>query len=341
MPSSQMPPSDKNNLNTQTTSTSFVLTPTWLDTSKIATTTDAKSPHLQRLIQQIQAHTLQTAANGIQDKLPIAANTLTLALSSLRVARFVSQLNWQGQPKNPDTQNNLDGNLPTQILHRLIDSPITHAAVLVAITNEAKPRLLLTRRAAHINAHAGEVAFAGGKYEAADSNNVMTALRESYEETALQPHTVKLIGQLPVQLSRSGLSVRPIVAMIDPPTQATALVAEPNEIARIFWADLDTLITQPTQNYQISYQIAGKPLRLSTPCWQIDGETLWGLTGRMTASLLEIGFDRKIDWYYRADNLPAGLYKLYRFAKKRTQRVTGYVSSAKNKVSKNNAHKRK
>jgi len=25
---------------------------------------------------------------------------------------------------------------------------------------------------------------------------------------------------------------------------------------------------------------------------------VWGLTGRITASLLEMGFDRQIDWYF-------------------------------------------
>ena len=37
-------------------------------------------------------------------------------------------------------------------------------------------------------------------------------------------------------------------------------------------------------------------------CLQVDGETVWGLTGRVIASLLETGFDRQLDWYYRIQN---------------------------------------
>lgn len=38
-----------------------------------------------------------------------------------------------------------------------------HAAVLIAITNEPDPKVLLTRRSAYLNSHAGEVSFPGGK----------------------------------------------------------------------------------------------------------------------------------------------------------------------------------
>ena len=66
------------------------------------------------------------------------------------------------------------------------------------------------------------------------------------------------------------------------------------EIARLFWADLATLIHQPTIDY--AYDL-GRQVMVS-PSFIIDGETVWGFTGRITASLLEIGFDRQIDWYF-------------------------------------------
>ncbi len=186
--------------------------------------------------------------------------------------------------------------LSSQILNELHQTPIADASILVAITNEAKPRLLLTRRAANLTSHAGEVCCAGGKFEHGDGNNVVTALREACEETALSPSRVNIIGQLPPQLSKSGLSVRPIVALVDPDL---ILVPELGEIARIFWADFGTLIQQPLTEYQIRYPIQGVPTTLVTPSFLVDGETVWGLTGRVIASLLEVGFDREFDWYYR------------------------------------------
>lgn len=186
-----------------------------------------------------------------------------------------------------------------RVLNMLYQTPIADASILVAITNEPRPKLLLTRRAIHMNSHAGEVSCAGGKYEIGDGNNVVTALREACEETALPPNKVQLLGQLPIQTSKSGMSVRPIVALIAPDL---VLVPDQGEISRIFWADFETLITQPTVEYRVRYTMQAQTSTLLTPSWEIDGETVWGLTGRVLASLLETGFDRQLDWYYHIQN---------------------------------------
>ncbi|MDN3453083.1 MULTISPECIES: CoA pyrophosphatase [unclassified Psychrobacter] len=186
-----------------------------------------------------------------------------------------------------------------RVLDSLYQTPIADASILVAITHERRPKLLLTRRAAHMNSHAGEVSCAGGKYEIGDGNNVVTALREACEETALPPNKVQLLGQLPIQTSKSGMSVRPIVALIAPDL---LLVPEAGEISRIFWADLELLVTQPTVEYEIEYKMQEQTATILTPSWQVDGETVWGLTGRVIANLLETGFDRQLEWYYRVEN---------------------------------------
>ncbi len=184
-----------------------------------------------------------------------------------------------------------------QILDTLTQTDIADASVLIVLTDEAEPKLMLTRRAGHLNAHAGEVSFAGGKHEASDGNNVVTALRETCEETALPPSKVKLLGQLPPQTSKAGLSVRPIVALADPDV---IYVPELGEIERIFWADLATLIDAPTQDYKFEYTQGEQTATLVTLSWLIDSEVVWGLTGRILADLLKVGFDREIDWYLRA-----------------------------------------
>lgn len=186
-----------------------------------------------------------------------------------------------------------------RVLDSLYQTPIADASILVAITHERRPKLLLTRRAAHMNSHAGEVSCAGGKYEIGDGNNVVTALREACEETALPPNKVQLLGQLPIQTSKSGMSVRPIVALIAPDL---LLVPEAGEISRIFWADLESLVTQPTVEYEIEYKMQEQTATILTPSWQVDGETVWGLTGRVIANLLETGFNRQLEWYYRVEN---------------------------------------
>lgn len=193
-----------------------------------------------------------------------------------------------------------------RILESLYQTPIADASVLVAITNEAQPKLLLTRRAAHMTSHAGEVSCAGGRYETQDGNNVVTALREACEETALPPSKVQIIGQLPIQTSKSGMSVRPIVALIEPDL---VLVPEVGEIARIFWADFEALITQPIIEYAIDYTMLGQTATIVTPSWEVEGEVIWGLTGKLLASLFKTGFDRELDWYYRMQDTGVALQR--------------------------------
>ncbi|GAA0808723.1 NUDIX hydrolase [Psychrobacter piscatorii] len=200
---------------------------------------------------------------------------------------------------SPAMSESGDTSQSTRILDSLYQTPIADASILVAITHERKPKILLTRRAAHMNSHAGEVSCAGGKHEIGDGNNVVTALREACEETALPPNKVQLLGQLPIQTSKSGMSVRPIVALIAP---GLVLVPEVGEISRIFWADLESLVNQPTVEYAVEYKMQEQTATILTPSWQVDGETVWGLTGRVIANLLETGFDRQLEWYYRVEN---------------------------------------
>ena len=61
------------------------------------------------------------------------------------------------------------------------------AGVLVGLTDEAEPRVVLGRRAAHLSLHPGEIAFPGGKREVEDASPWQTAAREAGEEVGLAP----------------------------------------------------------------------------------------------------------------------------------------------------------
>lgn len=232
------------------------------------------------------------------DELSVAVPTL-IRYPTLRTLAERVQHETLNAVTNPAPYSDQNTSYSARVLDSLYQTPIADASVLVAITHERRPKLLLTLRAAHMNSHAGEVSCAGGRHERGDGNNVVTALREACEETALPPNKVQLLGQLPIQTSKSGMSVRPIVALIAPDL---VLVPELGEISRIFWADFETLLTQPTVEYAVEYTMQEKTATMLTPSWQVDGETVWGLTGRVIASLLETGFDRQLEWYYRIQN---------------------------------------
>lgn len=164
-----------------------------------------------------------------------------------------------------------------------------HAAVLIAITDESNPKVLLTRRSAYLSNHAGEVSFPGGKRDPQDTSNIVVALREAYEETALNPFDVQLIGDLPMQKARNGMLVKPIVGLIPPKVQ---LVPQPTEIDRIFFASLRHLLeTKPTP-----YEVRFAQQSLYFPSMRVENEVVWGLTARMLISLFQYGLDYKKDW---------------------------------------------
>lgn len=171
------------------------------------------------------------------------------------------------------------------------------AAVLIAITKEDNPKVLLTRRSKHLNQHAGEVSFPGGKRDPEDISNIAVALREAHEETALNPYDVELIGDLPMQQSKSGLTVKPVVGLI--PAQIE-LVAQPTEIDRIFFASLRELMETPTQPHAVQYQ----QQTLYFPSMHVEEEVVWGLTARMLVSLFKYGLKYDKEWPFLLNTAP-------------------------------------
>lgn len=175
-----------------------------------------------------------------------------------------------------------------------------HAAVLVAITDELEPRILLTRRAAHMNHHAGEVSFPGGRREPGDTSNIVVALREAQEETGLNPFEVDLLGDLPIQKSKAGLIVRPVVGLIRPDVN---LVAQPTEIDRIFFVRLIDLLQTNPEPYAVQFQ----QQTLYFPSLRLDGEIVWGLTARILINLFQYGLNQPKEWPLLM-NAPESIY---------------------------------
>ena len=176
------------------------------------------------------------------------------------------------------------------------------SAVLIAITQEVQPKVLLTRRSMQLSQHAGEVSFPGGKRDPSDTSNIVVALREAHEETALNPFDVKLLGDLPIQRARSGLSVKPLVGLIPARVE---LIAKPTEIDRIFFAPLQHLIDSPPLPYEV--RLARQSLYF--PSMQVESEIVWGLTARMLISLFQYGLGHQKHWPFLVNPPHFGLSK--------------------------------
>ena len=121
------------------------------------------------------------------------------------------------------------------------------AAVLVPIIRRPAPTVLLTQRADHLNHHAGQVSFPGGRVEAADTGPVDTALRETEEEVGLHRSFVDVVGALDTYETGTGFSITPIVGFV---RTGFDLILQEEEVAEAFEVPLDFILDQ--NNHQLN-----------------------------------------------------------------------------------------
>ena len=96
------------------------------------------------------------------------------------------------------------------------EQPIRPAAVLIPVVDHPQPTVLLTQRSAHLNEHAGQISFPGGKIDATDASPLDAALREAFEEVGLKREFIDPIGYLDLYATGFGFRILPTVARVRP-----------------------------------------------------------------------------------------------------------------------------
>lgn len=154
------------------------------------------------------------------------------------------------------------------------------AAVLFPIVERAAGRtVLLTRRTAHLNQHAGQISFPGGGVEEGDASPLETALRETEEEIGLARRHVEILGYLPEYRTGTGFSVIPVVALVRPPF---FLNPDPFEVAEVFEVPLAFLL-DPANHQRHSAHLRGALRHFFAMPWR--DYFIWGATAGMIRSL--------------------------------------------------------
>jgi 8-oxo-dGTP pyrophosphatase MutT (NUDIX family) len=156
------------------------------------------------------------------------------------------------------------------------------AAVLVPLIDRAGGMsVLLTRRTAHLSAHAGQIAFPGGRIEVDDFDAIAAALRETEEEVGLARERVSVIGRLDTYVTGTGFEITPIVGLVAPPF---VLVLDPYEVAEAFEVPLAFILDR--RNHQRIERAVGKRSR----CFFVlpfEGRNIWGATAGILVNLAE------------------------------------------------------
>ena len=154
---------------------------------------------------------------------------------------------------------------------------VVPSAVLVTLTADEVPFIILTRRSAHLKKHAGQISFTGGRVDESDRDLTHTALREAHEEIGLKSDAVSLCGFLPDMLTGTGYRITPVVAQTALSYQALAptLVANPHEVDEILSVPVSLALN--VENYD-SFLREDKDV--SWRSWRLtsQGHVIWGAT---------------------------------------------------------------
>src|SRR5438477_9842324 len=160
------------------------------------------------------------------------------------------------------------------------DREIRSAAVLVPVVKRKHGlTVLFTRRTAHLNDHAGQISFPGGRSEPGDADAAETALREAAEEIGLAAAQVEVLGDLPEYVTVTGYRVTPVVGLVTPPLD---LRPDPFEVAEIFEVPLAFLL-EPANHLRNSVTQEGKLRRYYAMPYR--NYYIWGATAGMLMNL--------------------------------------------------------
>ena len=162
-------------------------------------------------------------------------------------------------------------------------APFRPAAVLVPLLRvQFDWHILMTKRAAHLAHHAGQISFPGGKMEPFDTSPVEAALREAFEEIQLTPGLVQVVGLLDRVLSPAGFLVQPVVGIVRGENALDSLVSDPAEVDLIFTLPLKHL-ADPDNFRLVRRETDGR----RNDYWVVehDKHLIWGLSARVLNDL--------------------------------------------------------
>ncbi len=155
------------------------------------------------------------------------------------------------------------------------------AAVLLPIVVRKDPTVLFTERSAQLPSHPGQVSFPGGRADQGDISLVETALRETHEETGIEPAFVTIAGFLDAYETGTGFAILPVVGLL---SEGFALMPNAKEVAEIFEVPLAFLL-DPANRERKSREWQGR--MRSFYAFTYEGHYIWGATAAMLVNFGE------------------------------------------------------
>ena len=191
---------------------------------------------------------------------------------------------------NTTNKNNMNESIASSNNHRTMvtsssssssTEPIKkRAAVLVLLFENTREEIhvILTKRSADMNSHAGQVAFPGGKLDDEDlGDDIECALREAKEEIGLNRNHVKVLTVLPPILSAGLISVRPVVCAVTDVRNFSKmdwLRNQPSEVERTFSVRLDQFLREDERHTFNDHAWKNAPCAIRVHSFRVDEEEM-------------------------------------------------------------------
>src|SRR5215217_4549260 len=157
----------------------------------------------------------------------------------------------------------------------------TDAAVLIPLYLVGDDlHAVYTKRRDDLAKHAGEISFPGGRPDFPEEDLMVTALREAEEEIGLPREEVEVVGALPpTGTFVTNYKIHPFVGVIKAGHEWTP---QPTEVEVV----MDLSLRDVIAGFEMK-RLLKKGVPFKMPTYTVDGNLIWGATGRITQQLLE------------------------------------------------------
>jgi 8-oxo-dGTP pyrophosphatase MutT (NUDIX family) len=204
--------------------------------------------------------------------------TKTSNLKTLKLGGITTQLEM-----TPLERKNFD-------LKKIIKNNPKESAVLILFYPNKKNEtcFLLTKRASYNGTHSAQISFPGGKKDTSDLSLKNTALRETFEEVAVNSNKISHIRPMTkTYIPPSNFWVYPFLSF----TKETPIFKKNYEVDQIIEVPLNQLLN--AKNLTSKMLETSYMSKVKIPCFDFNNHIVWGATAMILNEVKTLFLDLK------------------------------------------------